>query len=166
MLRPTRSLGLGGAGEQQQGTRNGVSPSWNTARRCDGMFHGCLVQRPAASDLPPFTAAFIAGNRFAREHGGPIKMSSRQIGEPLRVPSGRVIVGDPGLIDFADPPPPCAREAPVGESPVKLALADLGFDGTRVTCARVRFAAPAGGALGARAVRRPQRRRIGLRGVS
>ena len=87
VLRPTRSLGLGGAGEQQQGTRNGVSPSWNTARRCDGMFHGCLVQRPAASDLPPFTAAFIAGNRFAREHGGPIKMSSRQIGEPLRVPS-------------------------------------------------------------------------------
>ncbi len=94
-----------------------------------------------ASDLPPFTAAFTAGTRFAREHGGPIEMSTRQIGDRLRVPSGRVVVGDPGLIDFAAPPPPFAREAPVGVFPVELALADFGYDGTWVACARVRFAA-------------------------
>ena len=90
-----------------------------------------------AGDLPPFTAAFTAGTRFAREYGGPIEMSTQQIGDFLRVPSGRVVVGDPGLIDFAALPPPFAREAPVGVFPVELALAD----GTRVACARVRFAA-------------------------
>lgn len=94
-----------------------------------------------ARDLPPFTAAFTAGTRFARKHGRPIEMSTRQIGDFLRIPSGRVVVGDPGLIDFAAPPPPFAREVPVGVFPVELALADLGYDCMRVACARVRFTA-------------------------
>jgi hypothetical protein len=99
--------------------------------------HRMLRSELDASDLPPFTAAFNAGTRFAREYGGPIEMSTRQIGSFLRVPSGRVIVGDPGLIDFAAPPPPFGREAPVGVFPVQLALADLGYHGMQVACARL-----------------------------
>jgi len=95
----------------------------------------------AASNLPPFAAAFTAGTRFARKHGRPIEMSTRQIGDFLRIPSGRVVVGDPGLIEFAAPPPPFAREAPIGVFPVELALADFGYDSMRVACARVRFSA-------------------------
>lgn len=92
-------------------------------------------------DLPPFKEAFTQGTRFARQYGGPIEMSLRRIGEFLRLPSGRVVAGDPGLIEFTAPPPPFAREVPVGSFPVELALAHAAHDRTRVACARVRFAA-------------------------
>lgn len=67
-------------------------------------------------------------------------MSTQVIGE-LSVPSGRIVVGDPGTTDFAHPPPPLARSAPTGVFPVEVALAESHGHDTRVACARVRFAA-------------------------
>jgi hypothetical protein len=129
-----RAGGQGASAKPRRGTgpRRGRVSSGTAGRRLgqpglwcwERAHHGGVMRRAvwcnaprmsrserAASDLPPFTAAFTVGTRFAREHGGPIEMSTRQIGELLRVPSGRVVVGDPGLIDFAAPPPPFAREA-------------------------------------------------------
>ena len=57
------------------------------------------------------------------------------------MPSGRVVVADPGTTDFADPPPPLTRSAPTGVFPVEVALAEFDGHDTRVACARVRFAA-------------------------
>jgi hypothetical protein len=66
-------------------------------------------------------------------------MSLRAVGE-LRVPTGCILVGDPGTTDFAAPASPLARRAPTGVFPVEVALATFDAGDTRVACARVRFA--------------------------
>lgn len=66
-------------------------------------------------------------------------MSLRAVGE-LRVPTGCILVGDPGTTDFAAPASPLALRAPTGVFPVEVALATFDAGDTRVACARVRFA--------------------------
>lgn len=87
----------------------------------------------------PFGDAFIEGARFADERGVPIAMSGCIVGE-LRVPSGRIAVGDPFTTSFGGPPPVLARRAPKGRFPVELAIARFENGDARVACARVRFA--------------------------
>lgn len=87
----------------------------------------------------PFAAAFTPGTRFVM--GTELVTMSVRVAGPLRVPTGRIVVSDPGITDFAGPHVPLARQAPIGEFPVELALADFAGRDTRVACARVRFAA-------------------------
>lgn len=86
----------------------------------------------------PFAAAFTPGTRFAQEQGEPIEVSTRVIGD-LRVPSGRILVGDPFTTSFESPGTPLTLEAPTGVFPVEVAVARFDNGDARVACARVRF---------------------------
>ncbi len=100
----------------------------------------CVPAYHRAVSHSPFAAAFTPGTRFARTHGGPLVMATREIGR-LRVTSGRIVAADPMIVDFAESWLPLAREVPRGDFPVELALAESAGHPTRVACARVRFAA-------------------------
>lgn len=86
----------------------------------------------------PFHAAFTSGTRFAEDRGGTIEISTRVIGE-LKVPSGRINVGDPLTTPFDDPGASLARKAPTGVFPVEVAIARFENGDLRVACSRVRF---------------------------
>jgi hypothetical protein len=68
---------------------------------------------------------------------GTIEMTTHVVGE-LKVPSGRLCVGDPFTTSF-ESERPLARTVPTGRFPVELAIARFGNGDLRVACARVRF---------------------------
>lgn len=92
-------------------------------------------------DHSPFADAFTPGMRF-RDRGEPVEMSTRELGM-LRLPSGRVCVGDPLTTDFTLPGAPLAGELPRGELPVQVAIASFVNGDQRVACARVLCSADA-----------------------
>src|SRR5579884_989943 len=88
----------------------------------------------------PFAAAFRTGTRFRDDDRGcTLEMQTHAIGE-LKLPSGRIDLGDPFTTSFDEPVKPLAQVAPIGDFPVEVAVARFADNADqRVACARVRF---------------------------
>ena len=120
-----------------------------------GMHHSSRPLRarhhPGMSQLMApvsFTSAFNSGARLPLGDDETVEVRTHVVGE-LKVPSGRIYVGDPLTISFKQGEGALTRQMPKGVFPVEVVLARLEEGGDeRVACARVRCGPP-----GARAVK-------------
>lgn len=84
-----------------------------------------------------FDRAFVNGTRFKHRVFGRVTIEVRTLAT-LKLPSGRMVLGDPFEMPFGMQSRELAVRAPIGAFPVDVAIAHLGQD-ARVACARVRF---------------------------